>query len=198
MNGETATIGPAERRFMWSVVAAQVLVQIGAFTLPALLPEYIARWDLSKTEAGWLIGIFFAAYVVTVPVLVALTDRVPTRGVYMVGAGMTALSHVGFAFLAEGFWSGMVLRAMAGIGWAGCYMPGLRAIADRLEGNAQSRAVSLHAAGVGLSGAGSFLVSGAIDSVSQSSGSVSSLIRHSASAEAFTAGTVSTCVATTS
>lgn len=165
MNGETTAIGPAERRFMWSVVAAQVLVQIGAFTLPALLPEYIARWDLSKTEAGWLIGIFFAAYVVTVPVLVALTDRVPTRGVYMVGAGMTALSHFGFAFLAEGFWSGMVLRAMAGIGWAGAYMPGLRAIADRLEGNAQSRAVSLHAAGVGLSGAGSFLVSGAIDSV---------------------------------
>lgn len=170
MNGETAAIGPAERRFMWSVVAAQVLVQIGAFTLPALLPEYIARWDLSKTEAGWLIGIFFAAYVVTVPVLVALTDRVPTRGVYMVGAGMTALSHVGFAFLAEGFWSGMVLRAMAGIGWAGCYMPGLRAIADRLEGNAQSRAVSLHAAGVGLSGAGSFLVSGAIDSVAGPTG----------------------------
>lgn len=170
MNGETAAIGPAERRFMWSVVAAQVLVQIGAFTLPALLPEYIARWDLSKTEAGWLIGIFFAAYVVTVPVLVALTDRVPTRWVYMVGAGMTALSHVGFAFLAEGFWSGMVLRAMAGIGWAGCYMPGLRAIADRLEGNAQSRAVSLHAAGVGLSGAGSFLVSGAIDSVAGPTG----------------------------
>lgn len=170
MNGETAAIGPAERRFMWSVVAAQVLVQIGAFTLPALLPEYIARWDLSKTEAGWLIGIFFAAYVVTVPVLVALTDRVPTRGVYMVGAGMTALSHIGFAFLAEGFWSGMVLRAMAGIGWAGCYMPGLRAIADRLEGNAQSRAVSLHAAGVGLSGAGSFLVSGAIDSVAGPTG----------------------------
>ena len=33
-----------ERRFMWSVVSAQVLVQIGAFTLPALLPRYIADW----------------------------------------------------------------------------------------------------------------------------------------------------------
>ena len=163
MNGETSTIGPAERRFMWSIVAAQVMVQIGAFTLPALLPTYIERWDLSKTEAGWLIGIFFAAYVATVPVLVALTDRVPTRRVYMVGAGATALSHLGFAFLADGFWSGLILRALAGIGWAGAYMPGLRAIADRLEGNAQSRAVSLHAAGVGISGAGSFLVSGLID-----------------------------------
>ena len=53
-----------------------MLAQIGAFALPALLPGYIARWDLSKTEAGWLVGIFFAAYVVMVPVLVSLTDRV--------------------------------------------------------------------------------------------------------------------------
>lgn len=151
------------RRFTWSIVAAQVMVQIGAFTLPALLPAYIDRWHLSKTEAGWLIGVFFAAYVVAVPVLVALTDRLPARRVYMVGAGLTALSHLGFALVADGFWSALVLRAIAGIGWAGAYMPGLKAIADTLQGTAQSRAVSMHAAGVGLAGAGSFAVSGAID-----------------------------------
>ena len=38
-------------------IAAEMLAQIGAFALPALLPDYIARWDLSKTEAGWLVGI---------------------------------------------------------------------------------------------------------------------------------------------
>ena len=68
------------RGFVWAVVAAQVLVQVGAFTLPALLPGYIARWDLSKIEAGWLLGIFFAAYVIAVPVLVVLrvlADYVP-------------------------------------------------------------------------------------------------------------------------
>lgn len=156
---------PAVRRFIWAIVIAQVMVQIGAFTLPALLPAYIERWALTKTEAGWLIGVFFAGYVLAVPVLVALTDRVPTRRVYAIGAGMTALSHFGFALFADGFWSALVLRAMAGIGWAGAYMPGLRAIADRLEGNAQSRAVSMHAAGVGLAGAGSFAVSGAIDAI---------------------------------
>jgi hypothetical protein len=31
--------------------------QIGAFALPVLLPNYIAHWNLSKTEAGWLVGI---------------------------------------------------------------------------------------------------------------------------------------------
>jgi len=152
-----------DRRFIWSIVAAQVLVQIGAFSLPALLPGYIADWDLSKTEAGSLIGIFFAAYVIAVPVLVSLTDGIPTRWVYAVGAGLTAASHLGMAWLADGFWSALLLRALAGIGWAGAYMPGLKAIADRLDGSAQSRAVSMHAAGVGMAGASSYALAGLID-----------------------------------
>src|SRR5438046_830275 len=113
---------PGIKRFVWSIVAAQVLVQFGAFTLPALLPAYITAWSLSKTQAGWVIGIFYAAYVVAVPVLVALTDRLPTRHVYIVGAGLTAFSHLAFAFFADGFWSAFILRALAGIGWAGAYM----------------------------------------------------------------------------
>src|SRR5215469_9932906 len=155
----------SSRRFVWSIVTAQMLVQIGAFGLPALLPAYIEQWHLTKTEAGSLVGIFYAAYVVAVPVLVALTDRVPARNVYVVGAGLTALSHLGFAFVADGFWWGLVLRAAAGIGWAGAYMPGLKAIADTLEGNAQSRAVSAHAAGVGVAGAASYAVAGLIASL---------------------------------
>lgn len=151
---------PGSGGYVAAIVAAQVLAQIGAFTLPALLPGYIAAWDLSKTEAGWLVGIFFAAYVVMVPVLVALTDRLPARRVYLFGTGLTLVSHLGFALLADGFWSAMAMRVLAGIGWAGTYMPGLKAIADPLEGTAQSRAVSWHAAGVGIAGAASFAVAG--------------------------------------
>jgi MFS family permease len=76
----------------------------------------------------------------------------------MFGTSLTALSHLGFVLFADGFWSALLLRLLAGIGWAGTYMPGLRAIADPLEGTAQSRAVSWHAAGVGISGAASFAI----------------------------------------
>jgi len=153
---------PGSHAYIRAIVGAQMLAQIGAFALPALLPGYIDRWDLSKTEAGWLVGIFFAAYVVMVPVLVALTDRIPARRVYLFGTGLTAISHLGFALIADGFWTAFLLRVLAGAGWAGTYMPGLKAIADPLEGVAQSRAVSWHAAGVGISGAGSFAVAGLI------------------------------------
>ncbi|MBI3514730.1 MAG: MFS transporter, partial [Proteobacteria bacterium] len=161
---------PGTWGFAGAIVAAQVLAQIGAFTLPALLPGYIARWRLSETEAGLLVGAFFAAYVVVVPVLVALTDRVPTRHVYLLGTALTALSHLGFALVADGFWSGLLFRIVAGIGWAGCYMPGLKAIADPLTGPAQSRAVTWHAVGVGLAGAGSFAVAGVMDALAGPTG----------------------------
>jgi predicted MFS family arabinose efflux permease len=154
------TLSPGSRGFVVAMVTAQILTQIGAFTLPALLPEMMARWSLSATEAGWLIGVFFAAYVPAVPVLLSLTDRVPARRIYLIGTGATAVAHLGFAFFADGFWGGLFFRALAGIGWAGAYMPGLKSIADPLTGVAQSRAVAWHAAGVGIAGASSFALAG--------------------------------------
>lgn len=159
------TLLPGSRGFVVAMVTAQILTQIGAFTLPALLPEMMARWSLSATEAGWLIGVFFAAYVPAVPVLLSLTDRVPARRIYLIGTGATAAAHLGFAFFADGFWGGLFFRALAGIGWAGAYMPGLKSIADPLTGVAQSRAVAWHAAGVGIAGASSFALAGLCDAL---------------------------------
>jgi MFS family permease len=151
---------PGSRGYTAAIVTAQMLAQIGAFALPALLPSYMTRWTLSATEAGWLVGAFFAAYVVMVPILLALTDRYPARRVYLLGTGLTALSHLGFALVAAGFWSALTFRILAGVGWAATYMPGLKIIADPLEGTAQSRVVSWHALGVGISNAASFAIAG--------------------------------------
>src|SRR5436305_12980629 len=93
---------PGSKGYAAAIVAAQMMAQIGAFALPALLPTYIARWGLTATKAGWLVGIFFAAYVVMVPVLLGLTDRLPARYVYLLGTGLTTLSHLGFALFADG------------------------------------------------------------------------------------------------
>jgi MFS family permease len=151
---------PGTTGYTAAIVTAQMLAQIGAFALPALLPTYMARWTLSATAAGWLVGAFFAAYVVMVPILLALTDRYPARRVYLLGTGLTTLSHLGFALIADGFWSGLTFRLLAGAGWAATYMPGLKILADPLEGIAQSRVVSWHALGAGISAAASFAIAG--------------------------------------
>ena len=142
--------------------AAQTFAQLGAFTFPALLPVFFDIWQLTHTEAGWLSGIFFGAYSLAVPFLVTLTDRIEARKIYMTAVGITVLAHLGMATLATGFWTGMTFRILAGIGWAGTYMVGLKALTDHLEGAAQSRGVAAHAASIGVSGSLSFLIAGVV------------------------------------
>ena len=142
--------------------AAQACAQIGAFSVAALLPTLIREWSLTNTDAGWIGGIYYAAYTLAVPLLASLTDRVDPKRVYLVSVAVTALAFVGFAWVASGFWWALAFRALMGIGWAGSYMPGLKALSDVAEGPQQSRAVAAHAAAVGVSGALSFVVAGTV------------------------------------
>ena len=52
----------------------------------------------------------------------------------------------------------MALRALAGIGWAGTYMTGLKLLADQVDARMMSRAVTGHAASIGISGAVSYVL----------------------------------------
>ena len=166
-------------RLVAIVCSAQVLVQIGAFFWPALLPGLTRLWGLSNTEAGWITAVFYAAYMVSVPVLVTLTDRVDPRRIYLLGVGLTIAGHLYFGLAADDFWSAMLGRALAGVGWAGTYMTGLKLLADRVDKRAMSRAVTAHAAGIGISGALSFVTG---DLIAQLAGWRSAFLAASASA----------------
>ena len=130
-----------DRRKMGLVIlicAAQVLVQIGAFFWPALLPGMMLLWNLSNSEAGWITAIFYGAYMLSVPLLVTLTDRLDPKSVYLFGVGATIFGHLAFGVYAEGFWSAMAARALAGFGWAGTYMTGLKLLSDLVDARTMS------------------------------------------------------------
>jgi MFS family permease len=146
-----------------AMCAAQACAQIGAFSVAALLPILIPAWSLSNTEAGWISGIYYAAYTLVVPLLSSLSDRVDPKRIYLSSVALTAVAFAGFAWVATGFWSALAFRALMGAGWAGSYMPGLKALSDCAEGPQLSRAVAAHAAAVGISGALSFGVAGAVN-----------------------------------
>ena len=150
-------------RLVLLVCAAQVLAQMGAYTWPALLPGFLDAWALSNAEAGWLTGVFYAAYAVSVPVLVTATDRIDPKRIYLLGVACTVLAHLGFVLWVEGFWSALAFRMLAGIGWAGTYMTGLKLLADRVSGRMMSRATAGHAASIGIAGAASFVVAGGLE-----------------------------------
>ncbi|HUK64199.1 MAG TPA: MFS transporter, partial [Dongiaceae bacterium] len=151
-------------RGVLAMCGAQACAQIGAFAVAALMPTLLAVWSLTHTQGGWISGIYYAAYTLAVPLLSSLTDRVDPRRIYLGSVALTALAFAGFAWAATGFWSALAFRALMGVGWAGSYMPGLKALSDLVEGPGQSRAVAAHAAAVGVSGALSFGVAGVVNS----------------------------------
>lgn len=135
--------------------AAETFSMAGFALVPSLLPRLSEQWSLSATEGGWLGGIFFLGYILAVPLLVSLTDRLDARRVYLACAGLSGIAMAGFASLADSLSAALCWWSLAGLGLAGTYMPGLKAMTDRLPVPVQSRATAFYTAtfgvGVGLS-----------------------------------------------
>lgn len=121
-----------------------VLNTMAFITITPVLPVLFDEWALTETEAGLLGGAFFIGYVTSVPILVPMTDRILPKKIYVFSGCIGVLSCFGFAFLAEGLWSGVFFRILTGIGVAGTYMPALKALADSLEEPQRSRAASYY------------------------------------------------------
>lgn len=156
---------PLRLILLFSTLEVLAILPIASF--PALVPEFIALWGLSNAAAGWISGVYYFGYMFAVVPLMWLTERHDARRIFILGAMLAGFSTLAFSLLAEGFWSAMLLRALGGIGHAGMYMPGLRALTDRLKRmpggsdvRIQSRAVTLYTASYSISIALSFAVTG--------------------------------------
>ncbi|MCW5752484.1 MAG: MFS transporter [Alphaproteobacteria bacterium] len=131
-------------------------------TVATLVAFFVDHWGLSNAEAGWLAGSINVGYMLAVPFLMALTDRIDARLVFIAGAALSAVAALAFALLAEGLWSGTLWRILAGMGLAGCYMPGLKALTDRLTGAEPSRGVASYTASYAVGAGFSYLFAGLV------------------------------------
>jgi predicted MFS family arabinose efflux permease len=147
-----------------SLVAAMCVGQLGNLlphvAVPAVMPRHLMPgWGLSGAEAGMMASAFAFGYMFAVPFLTTLTDRIDARNILLVGSITSALATLAFGLFASGLWSATLIWGLVGVGFAGAYMPGLKALTDRLPPGDVSRSVTLYTSsfsvGVGLS----FLVS---------------------------------------
>jgi MFS family permease len=139
---------------------AETLCMTGFAAFTTLLPALQKEWSLSNSEAGLISGIFYAGYVAATPILTSLTDRVDGRRVYLLSCAFSLVGAGGFAWLADGLWSALFFQFLIGAGLGGTYMPGMKLLADQLEGAVQSRAVGFYAASFGVGSSLSILACG--------------------------------------
>src|SRR5271168_2630177 len=110
----------------------EILCMTGFATYPALLPRLTAEWGLSNTAAGLIGGVLFFAYALGVPFLTGLTDRIDSRRVYLASCVVAGAGSAVFGLFADGLWVAAIGQALFGIGFAGIFMPGLKALSDRI------------------------------------------------------------------
>ena len=146
------------RSLALSATLALVLLpsQLPAAALPLLRTE----WKASSAELGWVVSAYLLGYAAAVLVVLPLTDRVRPSRVIAIGALVTALANLGFAFAAHDVISASALRVVAGFGLAGVYMPGVRLVAQSSDPARRGRAVGLYVAAFYLGGSLSFLATG--------------------------------------
>lgn len=138
--------------------------QVALMAVPAVIVDLARVWSLDAAQIGWLGGIYFAGYAAGLPFLAGVAGRMDGRIVYVASAAIAAAGSFGFATLAQGFWSGFVLRFIGGIGFAGIHIVGMKLMADRLTGTAQARAGALYSAAYAVGSGGSFLIAGPVAS----------------------------------
>ncbi|MBU6269740.1 MAG: MFS transporter [Betaproteobacteria bacterium] len=140
--------------------AGQVGNLLPHVVVPAVMVGHlIPLWGLSNAQAGLLAASYAAGYMLAVPVLASLTDRIDARVLLGVGSLASSAATLAFGWLAQGLFSAMLLWALAGVGFAGAYMPGLRALTDRLDPGDASRSVTFYTSSYSLGVGMSFLVS---------------------------------------
>ena len=147
-----------------ALIVAMCLGQVGGLlphvVVPAVMVSHlIPLWGLTNAQAGLLAAAYAAGYMLAVPVLSSLTDRIDARRLLLIGSLFSATATIAFGWLAQGLISAILLWGLAGIGFAGAYMPGLRALTDRLDPGDASRSVTFYTSSFSLGVGLSFLVS---------------------------------------
>ena len=125
---------------------ATVLGMVGIVAYPALLPTFKSAWGLSNTSAGWISGVYFAGYAAAVPILSALTDKIDARRVILFGLMVSIIAPIGFSLTASGLITASLWWGLQGFGFAGIYMPGLKALNERVPAELRDHAAAVFTA----------------------------------------------------
>ncbi len=143
---------------LMSLMLFVLLLPISSYV--AALPLIKDEWGLNNTQAGGIYSAYLTGYALSALLVMPLTDRVGPRRILAASASLSIAAHALFPLAAGGVTGALILRALAGVGLVGMYMPGLRIIAERFAGSRRGAAVGLYVTAQYAANSGSLAVTG--------------------------------------
>lgn len=159
--------GIGKSKWLWlallSLALFMALLPISSYV--AALSSIRLELGLSNTAAGALFSAYLAGYAASALFVVPLTDQFGAKRVVYASAALSVAAHLLFPFTAHDAVTGSVLRALAGVGFLGVYIPGLRIVAERFSKDKRGSAIGLFVTAQYASHSGSLALTGWVMSV---------------------------------
>ncbi len=115
---------------------------------------------MSAAAAGSISSGFQIGLALSLIILSELADRIGPKHVFLWSNVSAAFVSLAFAFLARGYYSGLILYTLIGLSLGGTYTPGIMMIADRYPSETRGRATGFFIASTSLSYTVSLGISG--------------------------------------
>ncbi len=130
------------------------------YNFPAIFPVLQVEWSISAGQGGVMMGMVQVGYAVSVFISGIFSDRVNPRLVFMQGCLLAGVSGLLFAVVANGFYSGLILRFLAGLGVGALYVPGMVYLSCLYPPRRRGAAIGLFTGALSLAIAGAYFFSG--------------------------------------
>jgi MFS family permease len=131
-------------RWLLLLCTCQLFIMLVFINYSAVLPILRQEWNMNNTQAGMIFSVYQLGYIASGVLLSALTDRINTKLIFITAAFWSAIGNLLFALFAHDFTTGLILRALTGIGMGGTYMPGLKLVAERFAPSMRGRAIGIY------------------------------------------------------
>lgn len=147
-------------RWLALLCCCQLFIMLVFINYSAILPILKTEWGMNNTRAGMIFSVYQLGYIASGVLLSILSDRFNIKHIFITAAFCSAFGNLLFALYADNFTSGMVCRAVTGIGMGGTYMPGLKLVAERFEPARRGKAIGIYVGSLVLGGSLSLAVTG--------------------------------------
>ncbi|MEG6513223.1 MFS transporter [Desulforamulus ruminis] len=153
------------RRILWTFCLAEFLVMQIWYNFSAVLAPLKEAWMLSNFQAGMIVSMFQLGYVIAVFFFSFLSDNHNPQKLFIAGSLLTGLASILFALWAEGFYSALFFRIVAGIGMGGVYVPGMKLLAEIFPLEQRGKAIGIYVSSLVVGTGTSLLLSGMLAKV---------------------------------
>jgi MFS family permease len=152
----------AKRIDSWLILVfiSRIALYANFMVYAACLPILLTEWDMSATQAGSISSVFMFGYAASLFVFAWLSDCYGAKRLFLFSAGLSALSALGFGFLAHSYHTGLLLYALAAITQGGLYTPAIILFSERYDASKRGGAMGYLIASTSVGYAFSLVVSG--------------------------------------